>query len=243
MKEQGPFGRRSDAPPPPEPPAATPQPSARPARAGPRRSPSGPSNLTWVLGVVCVLGLGYLVLNAVQTDAPGSDGVAVGRPLPPFAAPLAGSTRRCDGELCDPNVAREAGKEVRRAACQVSLPDVLNVCALAERGPVVLAFLSTASKECRRQVDVLERVRRRFPRVQMAAVSVRGDRTALRRTVRERGWTLPVAHDTNGAVANAYGVSVCPSITFAQRGGRVQSTSLEFLDERALGARVERLVG
>jgi hypothetical protein len=240
MTGEGPFGRRSDAPPPPEPPAAATQAPQRPA---PGRRSGGPSNLTWVLGVVCVLGLGYLVLNALQSDAPGSDGVGVGERLPPFAAPLAGSTRRCDGELCDPNVSRRAGKEVRRAACEVTLPDVLNICALAGRGPVAVAFLSTASEDCRRQIDVMERVRRRFPQVQMAAVSVRGDRAALRRTVRDRRWTIPVAHDTNGAVANAYAVSICPSMTFAERGGRVAATSLELLDERALGAQLERLTG
>ena len=42
-------------------------------------------------------------------------------------------------------------------------PDVVNSCQLAERGPVVLAFFATLSERCERQVDVLERVRRRFP--------------------------------------------------------------------------------
>lgn len=196
-----------------------------------------------MIGVVCVLGLGFVLLTTLGTDGPGSQGAVVGKQLAPFAAPLAASTRRCDGELCNANVALESGEDVRRAACDVTLPDVLNVCALAERGPVVLAFFATRSRECRRQIDVMERVRRRYPQVQMAAVGVRGDRAALRRAVRDRGWTLPVAHDPNGAVASAYAISICPTVTFAQRGGRVQSTSLELLDERALTAKLDRLVG
>lgn len=244
MSEQGPFGRRNDEPPRPEPPAAAEAPGAAPFTPGPPRPPARASNFTWLLGVVCILGLAYITLNTLRTDAPGSEGVAVGKQLPPFAAPLASSERRCDGdELCNANVSREAGDEVRRAACDVSLPDVLNVCALARRGPVALAFIASRSARCQEQVDVLERVRRRFPGVQFAAVSVRGDRGELREMIRRRRWTLPVAHDTNGAVSNAYAVAICPTITFARRGGRVQSTSLRFLDERALSARLAAIAG
>ena len=77
--------------------------------------------------------------------------------------------------------------------------------------------------------------------MRFAAVSVRGDHEALRRTVRERGWRLPVGYDHDGAVANLYGVAVCPTVTFAARGGEVAGTAVEFLDERALAARVEAL--
>ena len=171
--------------------------------------------------------------------------MTVGEPLPPFAAPLASSTRRCDGRLCNANLSLRAGDEVERKACDVRLPDVVNVCALAERGPVALAFVASRSRRCQDQVDVMERVRRsgRFPDVQMAAVFVRGDREDVREAIRSRGCTLPVAHDTNGAVSNVYAVAVCPTITFARAGGRVESTSLDLLDERALAARLEAIGG
>jgi putative lipase involved disintegration of autophagic bodies len=89
----------------------------------------------------------------------------------------------------------------------------------------------------------MQRLLARFPRVQFAAVSVRGDRAALRRAIRERGWTLPVGHDANGAVASLYGVAVCPTITFARAGGRVADTSLDFLDEDALAVRLRAIGG
>jgi len=231
MSQQGPFGRRIDAPPGREP--------------GPGPGPGFPPapRFTWLLGVVCVLGLAYVVSTTVRSDAPGAGGVAVGRPLPPFAAPLASSTRRCDDELCDANVSLDADEDVRRAACDVRLPDVLNVCALADRGPVALAFVAGRSERCQDQVDVMERLRPRFPAVQFAAVFVRGERAALREAVRERGWTLPVGHDGSGAVSDVYAVAACPTITFARRGGRIESTSLAFLGERALAARLRAVGG
>jgi AhpC/TSA family len=207
------------------------------------RPPRRAAGSTWVLGAVAVLGIAYVTLTTARTDAPGSGGVPSGRPLPAFAAPLASSTRRCEGRECNPNVAPRAGQGARRAACGVRLPDVLNSCALAERGPVALAFLASRSGRCEEQVDVMQRLLARFPRVQFAAVSVRGDRAALRRAIRERGWTLPVGHDANGAVASLYGVAVCPTITFARAGGRVADTSLDFLDEDALAVRLRAIGG
>ena len=98
----------------------------------------------------------------------------------------------------------------------------------------MLAFFATRSTRCERQVDVLERVRRRFPDVGFAAVSVRGDRGDVRRTVRRRGWGMAVGYDHDGAVSNAYAVAVCPTITFARRGGKVAGTSFALLGEAAL---------
>jgi AhpC/TSA family len=179
------------------------------------------------VGVLAVAAIAYISLNSLRTEGPGSRGVPPGEPLPAFAVPLALS--RLDG---DANVSEDA--------CRVRGPDVLNSCELAERGPVVLAFFAEPSERCDAQVDVLDRVRERFPGVGFAAVAIRGDREALRRRVRERGWRLPVGHDRDGAVANAYAVAICPTITFAA-GGRVDSTAFGALDERALAARVREL--
>jgi len=179
------------------------------------------------VGVLAVAAIVYISLNSLRTEGPGSRGVPAGETLPAFAVPLALSG--LDG---DANVSDEA--------CEVRGRDVLNSCELAERGPVVLAFFAEPAERCDAQVDVLDRVRARFPDVGFAAVAIRGDRDALRRRVRERGWRLPVGHDRDGAVANAYAVAICPTITFAA-GGRVRSTAFGALDERALAARVREL--
>ena len=99
---------------------------------------------------------------------------------------------------------------------------MLNVCELAERGPVVLAFFAEPIGRCVEQIDVLDRLRSRFPDVQFAAVAIRGDRGDLRERGARARLAAAVGHDENGAVANAYAVAVCPQITFAARGGEVQ---------------------
>jgi hypothetical protein len=181
-----------------------------------------------LVGVLAVAVLAYVSVNSLRTEGPGSRGVPAGEPLPAFAAPLA---------LSD----LEGNSEVSDRACDVRGPDVLNACELAERGPVVLAFFAEPSDRCNDQVDMLDRLRPRFPDVGFAAVAIRGDRDDLRELVRERGWTLPVAHDQDGAVTNLYRLAVCPATTFADRGGMVRGTALGSLDERELVARIERL--
>ena len=196
---------------------------------GPPRPPAGTSRYTWVVGVLALLAIAYITLNTLGTDAPGSRGVPKGEKLPPFAVPLATSKLQGDAQV-DPE-----------KACGVRGSDILNSCQLADRGPVVLAFFATRSARCERQIDVLERVRRRFPDVGFAAVSVRGDRDDVRRVVRQRRWGMPVGYDHDGAVSNAYAVALCPTITFARRGGKVAGTSLSFVGERELAERVEAL--
>lgn len=224
----GPFRPRDLPPPPPqdaeEPPPARPQP-----RPGPARPPGRISSVTWIVGVAVVLLLAVVTINTVSTDAPGSRGVPVGQTLPPFAAPLVP-----DGPVGDAQVDR--GK-----ACDVRGPRILNACEMAERGPVAIAFVASRSRRCEDQVDVLDRLRARFPHVQMGAVMIRGGRAEVRRVVRRRGWRVPVAWDRDGAVANAYAVAICPTITFAHRGGKVAFTSLGTLDAAAVARRLEGL--
>jgi AhpC/TSA family protein len=227
----GPFGVRDrpDGEPPPRPPAPVPPPPARPA---------GRSTVAWILGIAVIVALTYITLNTLRTDAPGSRGVPAGDPLPPFAAPLALSDLEGDANIATKPNSGDAGS---RPACEVRGPDILNSCELAERGPVVLAFVATRSETCDRQVDALDRVRERYPDVSFAAVAIRGDRDDLRDVIRRRGWDLPVAYDHDGAVANAYAVAICPTVTFAYRGGRVEGTALTFVDGAELRARIQRI--
>ena len=179
-----------------------------------------------IVGVLAVAAIAYISLNTLRTEGPGSRGVPAGGELPAFAVPLALSDLEGDANVSD-------------RACEVRGPRVLNVCELAEQGPVVLTFFAEPSERCDEQVDVVDRVRERFPDVRFAAVAIRGDREDLRRRVRERGWELPVGHDRDGAVANAYAVAICPTITFAAAGGEVIDTAFGALGEQALVARVE----
>jgi hypothetical protein len=181
-----------------------------------------------LIGVLAIAAIGYIGVNTLRTEGPGSRGPAPERELPAFAAPLA---------LSD----LEGDANVSGRACSVRGPDVLNSCELAERGPVVLAFFAEPVERCDDAIDRLDRMRAAFPGVQFAAVAIRGSRDALRRRVRDRGWTLPVGHDRDGAVANLYGVAVCPTIALARRGGTVVRTLLGSQDDTQLGAAVREL--
>jgi hypothetical protein len=203
------------------------------------------SRFAWGAGILFIVAAAVVTIRTLPDDAPGARGIPAGESLAPFAAPLATSRRRCDGRPCDANVARRADSGARgaRPACEVRGRDILNSCELAERGPVALAFLTARAKRCEEQIDVLNRLRPRFPGIEVAAVAVRGDLGALRATIRRRGWRLPVGYDHDGAVSSAYGVVVCPSITFARRGGEVQGTSFELLGEEELARRLQALGG
>jgi AhpC/TSA family len=181
-----------------------------------------------IIGALAVAVLAYISYNSLTTEGPGARGVDPGRGLPPFAVPLA---------LSD----LEGDANVSERACDVRGPDVLNVCELAERGPVVLAFFAEPAERCDDEIDLLDRIRERHPRVQFAAVAIQGDRDDLRRRVREQGWKLPVGHDRDGAVANTYGVAVCPTITLAARGGEIRDTVFGSQSERRLEAAIEGL--
>ena len=186
----------------------------------------------WLVGVVGVVVLAYITLNSLRTEGLSTHGLEPGSALPPFAMPLATSASDADADIAtEPN----RGPEGKRPACTVRGPEILNVCELQERGPVVLAFVVTQAGDCARQLDVLDRVAARVPRVAFAAVAVRDDRDRLRRLIRERRWRVPVGYDSDGAVGNLYGLGlVCPLLTFAGRDGRVERTEVGFLDEAAL---------
>jgi hypothetical protein len=204
-----------------------------------RRSGSSPGakRSGWIVGLVALLVVAYITVNTLRTDGPGSTGIAAGSPMPPFAAPLADSDLVGDANVATRSGQDQAGPE---PACHVTDPRALNVCALARRGPVVLAFLTTGADRCTRELDAMQALRSRFPQVGFAGIGIRSDRDDLLRLVRARGWRFPVAQDRDGAVANLYGVAVCPTVVFAYRGGRVMETALG--DEVATPAKLERKV-
>lgn len=200
--------------------------------------PPGTSRYGWIVGLLVLLAFTYIAVNTLRTVGPGARGVQAGHRLPPFAVPLA------LGDLdADANVAssRGQGQRGKRAACRVRGSQILNVCQLIERGPLVLAFAATGDRACARQLDVLERVRRRFPHVGFAAVALRTGRSGLRELIRRRGWGFPVGYDRDGAVFAVYRVVQCPTLVFAYARGVAARTTVRALSERQVSAAVRRL--
>jgi peroxiredoxin len=191
----------------------------------------------WIAIAAGLAILAYITWNTLSTPSTSSRGLAAGRHLPPFAAPLVTSDL-----VGDANVARHAdeGAAGARPACDVTDPRALNSCTLARGGPVVLAFFTDGSDRCIGALDAIERIAPRHPDVGFAAVAIRGDRDDVRSTVREHGWRFPVAGDRDGAVANIYGVAICPTVVLAYRGGVVMRTALG--SEETTPAALERAV-
>jgi peroxiredoxin len=181
-----------------------------------------------LVGVIAVAVLAYILVNTLRTEGPGSRGLAAGTSMPAFAVPLAPSDLEGDANVSD-------------RACSVRGPKVLNSCQLAEQGPVVLAFFAEPSERCDDEIDRLDRLRARYRDVQFAAVAIRGSRQNLRQLVANHGWKLPVGYDHDGAVANQYAVAVCPTITFARKGGEVVRTLLGSQDDAQLTSAIEAL--
>ncbi|HUH79996.1 MAG TPA: hypothetical protein VLZ06_01610 [Solirubrobacteraceae bacterium] len=192
-----------------------------------------------LIGIITVVALVALIAAALLKNPGGLTGVDPGRKIPPFAVPLA------SGSLVgDANVATHAheGASGDVPACSVRGSQVLNVCELAERGPVVLALFVDGGS-CPSVLDEMQALQASFPGVQFAAVAIKGSRPSLRTLIARRGLTFPVGIDADGALASLYKVLSCPQVDFAYPGGRVQSRALLATPTLAsLRARVAALV-
>ena len=174
------------------------------------------------VGAVAIVLLALIAINTLLTTPNGSTGVAPGKPLPPFAVPLATGALSGDANTATrPN----EGPAGRVPACSVRGPEIVNICALYEHGPVVLVLFANGDA-CPRTLDTLAQALPAFPGVQATAVAVRGNRGELRRLVAAHGWPFPVGWDRDGALVNLYRDAVCPQLTFAYPGGAAQGRAL-----------------
>ena len=195
---------------------------AAPQRRRPARAATAGSSASWLL---LVAGADH-AQHGDAAATPARRACARGARLPPFAVPLALSAPRRRRQRRHASPTR--GGAGRCPACQVRGPQILNVCQLAERGPVVLAFFATRGASCDgRARRHRARCGRRSP-----ACSSRPWRSAATATTcaadpHATGWRLPVGYDHDGALANLYGVAVCPQVTLAYRGGDRSCKTLE----------------
>jgi peroxiredoxin len=191
---------------------------------------------TWFVGIVAVIVLLYIGLNTLNNNGPGSRGVAVGRLVPPFAAPLATGDLKGDVNVATPKTAGDAHKAGKVPACTIHSSSVLTVCDAYAKTPLVIAFFASRGGGCVSELDDIAVVAARHPRVNVAAIAIRGKRDDIRKLVGKHGWTFPVAYDQDGILANLYGVAVCPEITYVRRGGRVAGTTLGAISKADLEA-------
>jgi hypothetical protein len=206
-------------------------------RAQRRRPPPPVIDTRRYQRVIGLIGLTLVVVISIaflSSHKPGTAGIPPGQPLHFFAAPLADTTLNGDANLSPP--CTEAKHD----------PRALNICLLAKREPLVLAFFVTNSSGCEAQVSALQSLSSRFPagKVQFAAVAVRASHSDAAAAVRQHHWTIPVAYDADGAVGDAYGVEVCPIVELAYRGGVVKQRLIgdHWADPAVLAPPVRALV-
>ena len=191
------------------------------------------------VALLAIVVLVLITINTISTKPNGGAGVGAGEKLPPFAVPLALGNLQGEANVATgPN----QGGAGRVPACSVRGPQVLNICQLYERGPVVLA-LFVDSGSCPDVLSDMQALAARYPQVSFAAVAIKGDRTGVRKVIHERGLTFPVGLDPDGALAALYKVASCPQLSFAERGGNAQGGAILDRPSRAtLRARVEELL-
>jgi hypothetical protein len=204
--------------------------------------------------LVGLLFLAIIVIATISTVRGGGGGETLGLdrlpprwPLPEFAVPVA--TGKLEG---DANVAQDdcetsaipCSEEARRTpACRVDLPEAIRVCDFFDRPLVISFWFTKGGDDCVRQQDLVERVYRRYRgRVEFLSLDIRDDRETVRELVRQRGWTMPVGYDRDGAVGSLYGVGICPTFAYAYPGGTLESAGIGELTASQLSSRVDRLL-
>jgi hypothetical protein len=179
------------------------------------------------IGLALVLGFSAYLLLHGHTTGPG---VGPGSRVRQFVAPLAGSDLDASANVhprCDP------ARPARRG---------LNVCG---RTAIVFDLFVTDAGVCVRSVDTLAAVSARFPTIEFAAVALGASKPQTEELARLHDWRIPIAYDTDGAVAALYGASVCPLIELGDARGRIVGRLIgrAWNEPARLAASVQRLLG
>jgi peroxiredoxin len=184
---------------------------------------------------VGILFLAIAIFAGVNSLSQKPLGLKAGDPVPKFAAPSATGTLEGDANV------------TQSRACSVKGRDVIRICDFFDRPLVLTAWFSRCGGHCEPQLDRVERIRGRFPRVAFLGLDVRDSLDKARKTVLRHGWRFPMAVDRDGAVSALFGVVVGPTTFFiyprSRPGGSgvLREVVRHELDERDLERRVTAL--
>lgn len=198
-------------------------PGDRPSES--ERKAAGNRYSLWV-GLAFLVLIGIATVNTLRDSEGGllgADEAQAGAPLPEFALPELLHGEDADANVfqddCETSINPCPSDDRRTPACEVEGATVIRVCDLLDR-PLVLSFWFSTPPECPPTQDAIDDAADRYRgRVNFLSIAVRGDRDELRQIVEERGWTVPVGWDRDGAVSNLYRVGVCPTVAFVLPGG------------------------
>lgn len=191
-----------------------------------------------LLAIALLAGIGYSVFQLRDENRPIGSENLIGAPPPEFAAPLAGSGIEADSNITTRDAASRSGAN---AACDVKLEGAFVSCDdLGERA--VIVFWSLRKPECVDQIDELQKAFAGDDSVDVVAVSFNDEIDDVERVARERGWTIPVAVDRDGAASIIYRAAGCPTIFFV-RDGVIDDVRLATLGAAELKREIETRSG
>jgi thiol-disulfide isomerase/thioredoxin len=195
-----------------------------------------------VVGLLFLIAVLVAGINSISNSGRAVEGLDDWTPLPRFAAPSA--TGSLDGDANVNRDDRSASGKRRTPACEVrgSRRDVIRICDFFHRPLVMVAWFTRGCGTCRRQLETVEGVRKRYPAVQFIGLDIADSLENAREEVIDHGWRFPMAVDRDGAVSGLYGVGVGPTSFFAYPGGIAMETVFGELDRQELELRLRRLL-
>ncbi|HYH60950.1 MAG TPA: redoxin domain-containing protein, partial [Solirubrobacterales bacterium] len=211
--------------------------------------PSPSARYPVIVGIAFVVLIAYATYNSIQTDEGGllgADDAERGRALPEFAVPNIDSGVEADANVFqdDCETSQNPCPEPRVPACQIEDPDAIRVCDLFDK-PLAISFWFTGGADCLDEQDAFNSASERFEgEINFLSVNIRDDIDEVRSISEERGWTVPVGWDRDGAVSNAYRVGLCPTLALALPGGLLSDALIgtESFTEEALDDELESLL-
>lgn len=192
-----------------------------------------------VLVVALVLLVAYVTYNTATGERGSSTGPTAGTAMLQFAAPLVNSSLQGDVNVTQ----RAAASGTLKAACDLRGSAILNSCDLVRGHAAVLVVIDSSEGRCAETLDQVVGAAAEYPKLRVAAVVIAGDRSAARELVARHAWSVPVAEDRDGALANLYGVAVCPQIVYLRAGGTVDAVSVGEITANELNQRLQALEG
>ena len=188
------------------------------------------TGIIFLVGVLVVGALGITIINALRSEDSGTVGLGdwgIGKKVSPFAIPDVTSDLEGDANID------------RREACAVRVEGAITVCDYRGRPLVISFWFTRGAAACVGYQDDFDRVARRFSdRAGFLSVNVRDDRESVEEIVAERGWTVTVGHDRDGALANLYRVGGCPTFLFIDDEGIMRRSEVGETDYRTLAGQV-----
>lgn len=201
-----------------------------------------------VVGLIFVAIVAVALIHGVPGggDTLGLDQQEARWPLPAFAVPNAAGKLEGDANVaqddCSVGEVPCPADAQRAPACAIHVAGSIRVCDLFDR-PLLISFWFSKGGDCVEQQDVVSRLYPRYRgRVNFLSLDIRDDRDTVRELIHQRGWTMPVGYDRDGAVAALYHVGGCPTFAYAYPGGTLEGASIGELDAAQLGKRLDGLL-